>query len=464
MADSKRFVKKFIKGNLTFLFVAILIAWGAWFVATSPHFERTPPKIETPNMSYYNLKWDIPIAISDESGIRSYQVALVTKDSEKILLNRKGSSKKEVRFNLPIPKINIKQGDKLTYKITARDSSNYGFFMGNESEKILEIAVDTQLPQINIIQMSNVIIKGGAAAVVFYADDDAIANISLTNGYQSFVAFPFHKPNYYLGIIPWYIHNPQFKGAIVAQDKAGNTRRFSINFMRYNRNYRISNLPLKQAFIDGKITEIIENENLRTIDSFENEIAKFRYVNEGIRAKDSSKIAHKILNTEREVDGFETFKPTNNARVVGLFGDYRKFSFNRVDAGESHHLGVDLAGLKNMPVITSNDGVVVLSEELGIHGNAVIIEHGFGVASLYAHLSESLVKEGDIVKKGDIIAKTGASGLAFGDHLHFSVLIQGVPSISNEWMDSRWLKTHINDIIKSAKEIIDSNNASDTAA
>ena len=112
-----------------------------------------------------------------------------------------------------------------------------------------------------------------------------------------------------------------------------------------------------------------------------------------------------------------------------------------------------------MPVIASNDGVVVLNEEMGIHGNAIIIEHGFGVASLYAHLSESLVKEGDIVKKGDIIAKTGASGLAFGDHLHFSILLQGVPSVSNEWMDSRWLKTHINDIIKSAKEIIDSGDA-----
>ena len=466
MTISRRFLTKLFNGsNIVFFIVVIIFAWGSWFVATSPSFERTPPNIEVPNMSYYNLKWDIPIILSDESGISSYKVALVTDSGEKTLLNRKVNNKKgtkkELRFTLPIPKMNIKNGDKLTYKITARDLSNYHFFMGNESEKTLEITIDTQLPQVNIIQMSNVIIKGGAAAVVFYANDDAMANISLTNGYQSFVAFPFYKPNYYIGIIPWYIHNPQFKGAIIAQDKAGNARRFSINFMRYNRNYRTSNLPLKQAFIDGKITEIIENENIRAIETFADEIAKFRYVNEGIRAKDSQKIAHKILNTEREVEGFETFKPTNNARVVGLFGDYRKFSFNRVDAGESYHLGIDLAGLKNMPVIASNDGVVVLNEEMGIHGNAIIIEHGFGVASLYAHLSESFVKEGEIVKKGDIIAKTGASGLAFGDHLHFSILIQGLPSIANEWMDSRWLKTHINDIMNNAREIIDSGDIKD---
>lgn len=465
MATSKR-LTKFFKGNMIFLIFVIVVLLVVWFVATSPKFERTPPHIETPNMSYYNLKWDIPVVISDESGIGSYKVLLVSNNGEKTLLNRKMDSKKpknEVRFTLPIPKMNIKNGDKLKYKIITRDLSNYGFFMGNESEKTLEITIDTQLPQINIIQMSNVIIKGGAAAVVFYANDEAIANISLTNGYQSFVAFPFYKPNYYIGIIPWYIHNPQFKGAIIAQDKAGNARRFGINFMLYNRNYRTSNLPLKQAFIDGKITEIIENENIRALDSFEDEIARFRYVNESIRAKDSRKIADKILNMERDFGAIDVFKPTNGARVVGLFGDNRKFSFNRMDAGESYHLGIDLAGLKNMPVIASNDGVVVLSEELGIHGNAVVIEHGFGIASLYAHLSESLVKEGDNVKKGDIIAKTGASGLAFGDHLHFSVLLQGVPSISNEWMDSRWLKTHINDIINSAKEIIDSNNANDQA-
>lgn len=457
MADSKRFVKKFIKGNIVLFILVAIFSWGGWFVATSPKFERTPPSIEVPNMSYYNLKWDIPVILRDESGISSYSVALVSKDGEKILLKRKAGDKKEVRFNLPLPKMNIKNGDKLHYKITANDSSKYNFLMGNESVKELEITIDTQLPQVNIIQMSNVITKGGAAVVVFYANDDAMANISLTNGFQSFVAFPFYKPNYYLGIIPWHIHNHSFKGAIIAQDRAGNARRFSINFMRYNRNYRTSSLPLKSAFIDGKITEIIENENIRAVDSFEDELAKFRYVNENIRAKDSHTIANKILNMEREIDGFDVFKPASNAKVVGLFGDYRKFSFNRIDAGESYHLGIDLAGYKNMPIAASNDGVVVMSAELGIHGNTIIIEHGFGVASLYAHLSESFVKEGDIVAKGDIIAKSGASGLAFGDHLHFSVLLQGIPTMSNEWMDSRWLKTHINDIINNAKEIIDNN-------
>lgn len=457
----KTFTKLFKKGNLSAVIALLLIVFAWYFIRTSSAFERTPPNIILPNSSYWNLKGDIPVKITDGTGIRAYQVAVQIKSdsaesSKKILIDKKlENAEKEVRFNLPIPKAHIKNGDTLIYTITAKDASKNAFFTGNKSTASLELTIDTQLPQVRIIQMSNIITRGGAGAVVFYANDDALANISLTNGFQSFVAFPFYKPNYFVGIIPYFITNPSFKGAIIAQDKAGNTRRFNINFMRYHRNYRTSNLTLKPAFIEGKIAEIIENENVREFASFGDEISAFRYVNEDIRNKDAKKIEGKILNTQSEIDEFATFKPANNARVVGLFGDYRKFSFNKMSAGTSWHLGIDLAGTKNMPIIASNDGVVVLSEELGIYGNTIIIEHGYGVASLYSHLNSALVSEGDKVKAGDIIAHSGASGLAFGDHLHFTMLIQGLPSISNEWMDSKWLKTHINDILQNARKVID---------
>ena len=458
----KTILKLFRKSNIAPSVCVLLCILLWYFIHTSPIFERDAPQIILPNSSYWNLKWDIPIKITDSTGVKAYQVAVKIKSdgaesATKILIDKKiAEAQKEITFNLPIPKAHIKNGDALLYTITAKDASKNAFFTGNKSDATLELTIDTQLPQVRIIQMSNIITRGGAGAVVFYANDDALANISLTNGFQSFVAFPFYKPNYYVGIIPYYITNPTFKGAIIAQDKAGNTRRFNINFMRYHRNYRTSNLTLQRSFIEGKIAEIIENENVREFASFGDEISAFRYVNEGIRNKDGTKIESKILNSQIEISEFATFKPSSGARVVGLFGDYRKFSFNKANAGESWHLGIDLAGVKNMPITTSNDGVVVLSEELGIYGNTIIIEHGYGVASLYSHLSNMLVSEGDKVSAGDIIAHSGSSGLAFGDHLHFTMLIQGMPSISNEWMDSKWLKTHINDILSNARKVIDS--------
>lgn len=449
------------KSNIISTIILFLILALGYFIHTSPYFEKEPPKIETPNMSYWNTKSEIPIKLSDESGIKSYQVIAVIDNEEKVLLQEDSINKKELSFNLPIPKVNLNSLSKITYKIIAIDKSNYRFFFGNKAEKTFVLNIDTKLPKVRIIQMSNVITKGGSAAVVFYANDEAMSNISVTNGYQSFVAFPFYKKDYYVSIIPWYIHNPSFKGAIIAMDKAGNVRRFNINFTRYNRNYRTSNLVLKNNFIDGKIAEIIENTNKMKLEDFSNPLDMFRYVNETIRKNDDVIISEKILNLNKEIDSLNVFKPLENARVVGLFGDHRKFSFNKIDAGESYHLGIDLASIKHAPIIASNDGVVVMSEELGIHGNAIVIEHGYGVASLYAHLSEAYKKEGDIIKIGDIIGKSGSSGLAFGDHLHFGILIQGKPSISNEWMDSKWLKTNINDVLENAKVVIENEDAKD---
>ncbi|RDU65582.1 M23 family metallopeptidase [Helicobacter sp. MIT 14-3879] len=454
-------MKTFKKSNIISALILLLIVGFWYFIYISPYFERESPDIQIPNMSYWNLKYDIPIKINDKSGVKSYKVIAIIENEERVLLDKDGNSENEIKFNLPRPKINLSNGDKIVYKIIARDNSNYNFFLGNKIEKEFELIIDTKLPKVRIIQMSNVITKGGSAAVVFYVSDDAIGDISVTNGYQSFVVFPFHKPNYYVSIIPWYITNPTFKGAIIAKDKAGNTRKFSINFIRYNRNYRTSNLTLKSNFIDGKITELIENENEFEIDKFKSPIEMFKYVNEVIRNKDSDKIDSKILNLDSSLDNITSFKPIENAKIVGLFGDHRIFSFNKMDAGEAYHLGIDLASVKNASIIASNDGLVVMSEELGIYGNTIIIEHGYGIASLYSHLDSRYKKEGDIVKKGEIIGRSGSSGLAFGDHLHFGILVQGRFSISNEWMDSKWLKINIIDVLNNAKEIIERDNAKD---
>ena len=93
----------------------------------------------------------------------------------------------------------------------------------------------------------------------------------------------------------------------------------------------------------------------------------------------------------------------------------------------------------------ANNGRVIFVGDLGIYGNLIVIDHGLGLMTLYAHLSEFAVKVGDVVKKGDIIARTGSSGLAFGDHLHFGVLVGGVEVTPLEWLDPKWIKDNVTD-------------------
>ena len=91
----------------------------------------------------------------------------------------------------------------------------------------------------------------------------------------------------------------------------------------------------------------------------------------------------------------------------------------------------------------SNSGVVVFTGSLGIYGNTIIIDHGMGLMSLYGHLSEISVKEGQFVKKGEIIGRTGNTGFALGDHLHFGIVVQGYEVNPIEWLDPKWVKNSI---------------------
>jgi murein DD-endopeptidase MepM/ murein hydrolase activator NlpD len=103
---------------------------------------------------------------------------------------------------------------------------------------------------------------------------------------------------------------------------------------------------------------------------------------------------------------------------------------------------------------TSNIGKVVYSSDNGIYGQMPMIDHGLGLYSIYGHCSQILVNEGDIVKANDIIAKSGTSGLALGDHLHFGILVQGVEVRPVEWFDGSWIRKNISNVFKEADKII----------
>lgn len=140
----------------------------------------------------------------------------------------------------------------------------------------------------------------------------------------------------------------------------------------------------------------------------------------------------------------QTFLPMKDAAVKGSFADRRTYQTDDGTAVDTQdHLGFDLASVKSAPVQAANDGVVVLAKYFGIFGNCVVIDHGYGLMTLYAHLSTLGVKEGDAVVRGQEIAKVGATGLAGGDHLHFTTLLWGLPVNPVEWWDAHWIKDRV---------------------
>jgi murein DD-endopeptidase MepM/ murein hydrolase activator NlpD len=91
------------------------------------------------------------------------------------------------------------------------------------------------------------------------------------------------------------------------------------------------------------------------------------------------------------------------------------------------HTGIDIDGELGDPVVAAAEGTVLLSGPYFDYGNAVIIDHGDGVTTLYGHLSQTAVEPGQIVARGDLIGLVGCTGHCTGDHLHFEVRIDGTP-------------------------------------
>ena len=125
------------------------------------------------------------------------------------------------------------------------------------------------------------------------------------------------------------------------------------------------------------------------------------------------------------------------------FAERRTYLYEGRVVDQQTHLGHDLASTRQAPVPASNAGVVVLARYLGIYGQTVVIDHGYGLMTLYSHLSSLEVAEGDEVARNQSLGRTGTTGLSGGDHLHFSVLVGGVMVDPLEWWDVRWLRSRI---------------------
>lgn len=132
---------------------------------------------------------------------------------------------------------------------------------------------------------------------------------------------------------------------------------------------------------------------------------------------------------QQYMDAMPTLWPIEG-KITSKFGDRQDpFWF-----GTAFHSGYDIAAQYNAPVAASGSGEVTFAAYSGSYGNCVIIDHGYGVASVYGHNSSLLVKVGQIVKKGDIIAKAGSTGRSTGPHVHFEVRIDDKPVDPNGFL------------------------------
>lgn len=452
-------MKKKSSGGIIVLLIAIIIVVALAYLYNSKMFERVAPNIALNQKIEWNLKEPIAVKITDESGIKFVRAVLSDGKNSIVLAKQLFTSpKEEFNLNIEFPRTGF-VSNKKRFELTVEsvDASKWNFLSGNKAIKKSLILVDTKRPELFTINNSYKIIKGGAATVVFKAKDENLKDLYIeTNFGKKFQPTPFYKDDYYISLLAWPSHEKSFKATIIAKDRAGNVSKSRVRFYLKNKKYRVSKIKLKDNFLDGKIVDLAEENSQQSATM--GKIERFKYVNETLREK-NEKVIETVTSSvpTKRVSSFilKPFYPLKNGAAVASFGDHRFYSYNGEQVSQAYHLGLDLASVAKANIVSSNKGTVVFAKYNGIYGKNIMISHGLGLYSLYGHASSYLVDEGENIKAGDVIAKTGMTGLALGDHLHFGILVQGIEVRPEEWMDKNWMKESIFDVIKAAKKIID---------
>ena len=450
------------KGKIVVVFILIVLGLlaGAGYVYTAPEFEREVPKVYSEENVFWNRKDPLKVQLSDNEGLKSFE--LILSDGKNSLIVGQGvfeEKTKEQTLLVKYPKSNTldPKATKLTLKVSVTDSSMWNFSNGNTSQKVIDINVDFTRPNINVVANSYSITQGGSALVIFQAEDENLDTLYIEAAGEKFKAQPYKKEGYYAALIAWPFTKQEFKANVVAIDAAKNKRVTDIPFYVKNHQYKVSWIRAKDKFIDGKITDLASSDPEYA--HIDDRLEKLKAINETMRLKNEELIHSLSKDISSEVlDSWKVkkFYPLKNGQKVASYGDERHYYYEHKDneVSQSYHVGYDLASTKMATIKTSNAGRVVYANENGIYGNMPMIDHGLGLYSLYGHCSQLLVNEGDEVKAGDAIAKTGVTGLALGDHLHFGLLVQGIEVRPVEWFDQEWIRKNVDDIFKAADKII----------
>ncbi len=199
-------------------------------------------------------------------------------------------------------------------------------------------------------------------------------------------------------------------------------------------------MPINDDFIQRVVMPIIAN--TPSISDQHDPLKNFLLVNHDLRLEDSRQLAELSKQTAHDFlwRGAFTRLP---AKTEASFADHRYYMYNGQKVDDEFHLGVDLAGVQHMPINAANSGRVIMAQYFGIYGNAVLIDHGYGLMSLYGHMNDFAVKPGDTVQQGQLLGHSDTTGMAAGDHLHFSILLDGVQVEPKEWWDPHWIHDRI---------------------
>ena len=321
------------------------------------------------------------------------------------------------------------------------DQANLWLFR-RERVDTRSLPFDRTPPRIEVLSAQHNLRQGGSEAAVYRVSEEVTAS-GVRVGDRFFSGYPLTGQGAGARVCLFalaYDASLDVPIAAWAEDRAGNRAETSLGVQTFPRAFRERRIEVTDRLIADIAPEILSH---TAVDEGKTPVETFIAINSALRGVTRQRIDAITTTSKPHILWKEPFQQLSNSQVESSFADRRSYFYRGEKIDEQTHLGFDLASLAHSAVEAANDGEVVFADYLGIYGNCVILDHGFGLFSLYGHLSRIDVERGQSVTKGETLGLTGQTGLAAGDHLHFSMLLQGVQVTPLEWWDPHWVQVHI---------------------
>jgi len=416
------------------LVVALLGVTGLYFSdVVPPDVDLNPSSGQLSNNQLPKLR------LHDKTrGIKTLSVTIVQGDRTVPLLNRSYPKATHwVKEVLPLQEAGLKDGP-FRIQVKAADHAIYHFGAGNVTEEEFQLDFDNTPPVISVLTRAHNLNQGGTGFIIYDLSEDVVRSGVLV-GERFFPGHRLANGKYACFFAhPYDVTRKDFSPVLVADDRAGNRGSTGFYFHSNPRRLPESKIEVSARFLQAKMPQFAS-----LFPDAGDPLQLFLKVNGSLRVKNRAKLIEFSAQTADKLLWKGPFLRQPNAAPMGRFGDHRSYHAEGKIIDHQTHLGIDLASVARAPVLAANAGQVVFADFLGIYGNCVVIDHGLGLQTLYGHLSQIDVKTGDEVEKGQAIGRTGATGLAGGDHLHFAVLVGGLPVNPAEWWDASWIDHNV---------------------
>jgi murein DD-endopeptidase MepM/ murein hydrolase activator NlpD len=311
-----------------------------------------------------------------------------------------------------------------------------------------DVTVRLEPPQVSVLSTFHYVNHGGSEFVVYRATPaDVVSGVRVgTIEYPGFPATavgitsdPALRVAFFALLFDQDL-NTDFQ--VFARDPADNEARAALDHQVFPKPYAKSRIEIDDRFI-GRVVPAIATHSPQEQISTDDLLSGFLTINGDLRRKNNQYLTDLAKKSAPEMLFKGAFQQLGNSQVEARFADTRTYVYKGKEIDRQVHLGFDLAVTANVPVVAGERGTIVHASDLGIYGNCVVIDHGLGVQSLYGHLSSIGVKVGDKVEKGAELGRSGMTGLAGGDHLHFTMLVGGQQVTPVDWWSPKWFEDRV---------------------